>query len=171
MRFLEQVEIEEWCGKRGFVVENRDVEMKVADLPHLTDGLYANGRASGGERATAEDCVMALGDQHETFVWIRDWGVWGSGEDWPAFYAWPGAQNERRSLTKAPGHLFGRDETKPLLELLTHILFNAWDAVLIAQDASDRTLATLRISHDEWLEIFTREPRQLPRGVRPFTRT
>lgn len=86
---------------------------------------YAHGRRSGLEAAAARDLVAALGTWDECLVWITLWGVWGSGEDWPEYYAWRGSLGERRSLDVAPGHRFDRDEVALLTQLLELVWFDA----------------------------------------------
>jgi hypothetical protein len=86
-------------------------------------------------------------------VWIRSWGVWPSGENWPQFYAWRGALGERRSLDTAPGHCFERGEDQLLVQLLTLIMQNAWDADVLCARAGRADEVFARISHDEWYEI------------------
>lgn len=69
-----------------------------------------------------------------------------------------GAHGERRSLDVAPGHLLRAEEAADLVELLTQILENGWDATLLPARggvATDRRVVT---SHDEWIEVRSREP-------------
>ena len=86
-------------------------------------------------------------------VWIRGWGIWPSGEDWPEFYAWRGARGERRSLEKAPGHRFDRGEENLLTELLTLVMQNAWDAEVVCAISGRMKGVFGRVSHDEWYEM------------------
>src|SRR2546429_5133723 len=69
---------------------------------------YARGQRSAIESSVARECVRALGRWDECLLWVRTWGVWGSSENWPAYYALRGARGQRRALEKAPGHLLER---------------------------------------------------------------
>src|SRR5262245_21914760 len=100
MRFLEINEICEWARERGLAVGD-GFSVQVPALPSAYRATYANGTRSGNESDAAIQFVNHLGAWQACVVWIREWGVWPSGEDWPKFYAWRGARGERRSLDKA----------------------------------------------------------------------
>ena len=114
--------------------------------------VYAEGERSGREPAVAAAAVRALGAWNECLVWVTEWGVWASGEDWPRFYAWRGAHGERRSLEVAPGHLFSAREAAEMEDLLTPVLENAWDATVLPALAGAPTDRRVVTSHDEWIE-------------------
>jgi hypothetical protein len=86
----------------------------------------------------------------ECLVWVTAWGIWGSGEDWPAFYAWRGAQNEQRSLEKAPGHRFVPEE----IEKLTPVQHVSADT-LARRNLADRTDGLRPPSNSEELLVAT----------------
>ena len=153
MEFLETNQICEWATEHGLVTgHGSSVELPI--LPSARHASYANGSRSGLEGAAARDLVLALGNWDECVLWIREWGIWGSGEDWPKFYAWRGALSERRSLEKAPGHRFAAGEAARLVELLTLVMENAWDADVFCAIGSDARLVRAHVSHDEWFEVF-----------------
>jgi hypothetical protein len=127
--------------------------VQLPELEPVAPIAYAEGRRSGREAAAARDLVRALGEWDECLAWIRLWGVWPSGEDWPAFYAWRGARGERRALDKAPGHRFDRHERSLLVELITLIMENAWDADVLCCRQGRVQGSRAKISHDEWYQI------------------
>jgi len=157
VEFLESIEICQWANARGVRCDaHADADLRV-QLPELEPGAviaYAAGRRSGREAAAARDLVRGLGEWDECLAWIRVWGVWPSREDWPAFYAWRGARGEHRSLDEAPGHRFDRHDRPLLIELVTLVMENAWDADVLCcrQGRADRLRAT--ISHDEWYQLL-----------------
>lgn len=165
MRFLEINEVWEWCGRTGFPL---DAHSRLVDDPTLTERikwLYASGERSGREPGLAEDAVAALGSWDECLLWITEWGVWPSTEDWPRYYAARGALRERRSLETAPGQLFGLSERALLVEFLTQVMENGWDAWVLPT-LGDRSLGRrVEISHDEWIELTAREPVPFPRAA------
>jgi hypothetical protein len=171
MDALEDIVIWDWCREHGVALAGDQAgwgePVRLAEdstLVHCSTVYYAEGKRSGREPAVAAAAVRALGAWDECLVWLTEWGVWPSSEDWPRFYAWRGAQGERRSLEAAPGHRFLAAETSELQELLTQILENGWDATLLpAQDGAvtDRRIVT---SHDEWIEVRSREPVELSEG-------
>lgn len=152
MEALEDNQIAEWAERFGLVTgEHFTVELP--DLPEAYQATYACGQRSGQERDAANELVQRLGSWDECLVWVRLWGVWASGEDWPKFYAWRGRHGERRSLYVAPAHRFEPHERDLLVELVTLVMENAWDAdvLCVSDERADRILG--RISHDEWFAI------------------
>jgi hypothetical protein len=153
MEFLEDNQICEWAEEHG-LTRGEGFDVNLPALPSLERRDYANGRRSGHERAAAEDLVKTLGAWDECLVWVKSWGVWPSGEDWPRFYAWRGALGERRSLEVTPGHRLVRDEAVLLAQLVTLIMENAWDAEILCSRNGRATDTRGKISHDEWYEVL-----------------
>ena len=52
---------------------------------------------------------------------------------------------------EAPVHLFSASEQDAFVSILSMVLYFLWDAWVF--DAGGRAL--IRISHDEWIEVFT----------------
>ncbi len=152
MECLEHNQICEWVTERGLIVDDAG-SVQLPELPSRAHGVYAHGSRSGLEQASAQELIRHLGQWAECVVWIREWGIWGSGEDWPKFYAWRGAREERRSLEKAPGHRFEARELPVLGELLGLVMENAWDADILCA-ANGKANVRGHISHDEWFEVF-----------------
>jgi hypothetical protein len=158
MLFLEINEIWEWCAQRSIALDGGRKPADDPALAHRGRWLYATGERSGREPQVAADCVRALGAWNECLLWITLVGVWPSGEDWPAFYAWRGAQGEKRSVGIAPGYLFAAGEEDLLRDVLTQVFENAWDAyVLLASDNAALPIRA-RVSHDEWVEMQGKDP-------------
>ena len=159
MRFLEISEVEEWCVERRIALA--EGETRVApdpSLSHAARTVYANGSRSGRELAIAATAVRKLGDWDECLLWVTLVGVWPSGEDWPAYYALRGAEGERRSLEKAPGHLFEAGEQGKLERFLTAAMENGWDTYALPARDGQTADVRLRVSHDEWVELQARAP-------------
>ena len=154
MRFVEINEIWEWCRARGIALAEDGALLADPTLTHHLRAMYARGRRSGQESAVAAECLRALGRWDECLLWVQGWGVWGSGEDWPAYYTSRGAQDERRSLDQAPGHLFGTGEQDLFVAFLTQVMENAWDADVLVVPTTKR----IHVSHDEWLELRSTTP-------------
>ena len=148
VEFLEDNEICQWANMRGLPCESASgFTVQLPDIEAGAPIAYAAGRRSGREAAAARDLVRSLGEWDECLAWIRRWGVWPSSEDWPAFYAW-------RALDKAPGHRFDRHERPLLIELVTLMMENAWDADVLCCRRGRADGLRAKISHDEWYQIF-----------------
>jgi hypothetical protein len=86
MEFLEDNQISAWAEERG-LARGAGFDVLLPDLPPLFQRAYADGHRSGHENAAAQDLIGSLGSWDECLVWIRVWGVWASGEDWPQLTA------------------------------------------------------------------------------------
>ena len=153
MDFLEENQICARAEERG--VRRGDgfaVQLPVLE-PHPPKP-YAQGKRSGHEADATRELLDALGQWDECLVWITDWGVWASGEDWPEFYAWRGAHGERRSLDTAPGHRFDAEDVGLLVQLLELVMKNAWDADILCSQAGSADRVRAKISHDEWYQVL-----------------
>jgi hypothetical protein len=171
VRFLERIELEAWCAIRSLAVGQVPLAGPGEGLSQFAGGVYAEGRRGTNEVAIALRLVASFPPWAEALLHIRDWGVWPSSEDWPAFYALRGDLGEHRELRVAPSQLFDRVDSDSLAAFVAQTLLNAWDADLVAIDQSGRPTVSVTISHDEWIEIHSITPVDLPDGVRPFADT
>ncbi|HEX3109502.1 MAG TPA: hypothetical protein VHU41_10445 [Thermoanaerobaculia bacterium] len=148
MQFLELNQIDEWCTEHGIAELNRHA-------PVLLTRAYGKSVTPPGQEADVAVAVVdALGEWDECLLWIEEWGVWPSSEDWPKFYAARGAHGERRSLENAPGHLFSWNERPDLIQFLQLVLENAWNAEIV-QLAQPPNGKRAFVSHDEYVDVFT----------------
>ena len=162
MRFFEINEIWAWCEERGIALEEGGVRpARDPQLLHCSQAHYAGGARSDREAAVARTALEALGPWDECLVWITLTGVWSSTEDWPKFYAFRGAQGERRSIDVAPGHWVGAEERSLLPPLLAQVLQNGWDAYVLPIVAGRQTGRRLFVSHDEFIELQSETPGEI----------
>ncbi len=162
MQFLHLNETWAWCAEHGVAVD--DERHRPADDPtllHRYRAQYADGGPSGREAASAEATILALGEWDEALLWITEWGIWPSSEDWPRFYAARGAHGERMSLAEKPGHIFRRNEVGELRGFLTILMQQGWGGWLLLTAKGVLVPLRIVISHDEWLELQAAEPSAL----------
>lgn len=157
MKFYENIENCDWCKQRGLSIE-RATDIEYASLQHCVNyGFEEEGRLVR-TREASQSLLKTIGEWDEILVWITQWEVWPSSEDWPDYYNWRGQRNEKRSLWKAPGHLFGKSEQSDLSELLIKIMDNGWDAhVLICHGQSIDDIRAF-VSHDGFFDVFSKQP-------------
>ena len=152
MRITEINEICEWCAEYGLVVED-SFKVNFPSYSHSAKFFYeVDGKPKhSSEAATA--CLKSFGAWDETLVWITQWGIWPSSEDWPDFYNWRGSQGEKRELHKAPGHFFNFDEAEMLFELVERIINFGWDAQLLVRTNQMIAQKGAFISHDGFITL------------------
>lgn len=154
MQFLEPGGIRDWCLDRGFHLDaSGELTAEPRSSVLAARGYGQQTDPQGQESETAAWCIDALQEWDECLLWVTQWGVWPSSENWPAYYQARGAQGERRSLEVAPGHLFAASETGLLKHFVRLVLENAWDAHVLASRDGKRIGTQVVVSHDEWVEI------------------
>ena len=154
MEFLENIQIYGWCAERQIGVAGDVPDRVPTDPPSMRAVFGQRADPKGQEAAVASACIDALGSWDECLLWVRQWGVFPSSEDWPQYYAARARRNERRSLEVAPGHLFYTGETGGFAEFLQLVLQNAWDAEALAVK-SGKLSARVFVSHDEWVQVWS----------------
>ena len=157
MQFCSADEVEVWCAERGLpATEARSVRALLYE-----DGALSRRRLPYTYQqpqtapALSAELVAALAPWDEAVLWVTEWGIWPSSEDWPAYYAARGAHGERRSIDEAPGHVFDSRERDALATFVTLALQNGWDAFVLTARDGRLAAVRLRISHDEWAEVQT----------------
>ncbi|MGH7485542.1 MAG: hypothetical protein ACREMY_08050 [bacterium] len=85
-----------------------------------------------------------------TLLWITEWGIWPSSENWHLYYKLRQTYGDYRLLDEAPGHLFLEHETEDLSSFLQVAMLNGWGGYVLTQ--ADR--ANAFFSHDEYIDFF-----------------
>jgi hypothetical protein len=160
MRFLETNEIEEWCANNSISLKNGDRVYPEANpsLSYTSVCYFTESGQSNREPIVSASCVQALGEWDEALLWITQWGVWTSSEDWPTYYRLRGSYEERRSLETAPGHLFAVEEKAILIEFLAIVMENGWDAFIFPKSLAKPDEIRAFISHDGRIDLYSLSP-------------
>jgi hypothetical protein len=153
MHFIELNEIRQWIEERALVLSAGDKFQTPETALVLSRPFGQALDPPGQEQTVATACVESIGAWDECLLWVQEWGVWPSSENWPAYYQARGQQGELRSLEVAPGHLFDASETSLLIRFLQLILENAWEAQLVSL-LQGQVMSRTHISHDEWVEVW-----------------
>jgi len=153
MRFLELNEIADWCAEHGIAIDDDWKLVQPPSMKVIEHCVYASGASAGREPAIAGRLLRGLGEWTECLLWVVQWGVWPSTEDWPTYYAARGAHGERRSLQDAPGHLFGPADGEELVQFLAMVLSYAWHTEVLPTVDKRPSSRRLFVSHDEWAEV------------------
>jgi len=157
MRILHVNECAEWCRDHGAQIADPFELASDPALGHTARILFAPSGSIGLEAAALASCVDAITPYDAALLWVREWGIWPSSEDWPRFYAARGVHGERQSLGDKPGHLFGPTDEQDLALFLRLILDQGWGGHLLAA-RGDRIARRLWVSHDGWVELHSTEP-------------
>jgi hypothetical protein len=96
-----------------------------------------------------------------TLIWITEWSIWASSENWHLYYRLRESYGDLRLLHEAPGHLFLGHESEDLASFLQIALLNGWGGYILTQ--ADHVNAFF--SHDEYIDFFAKPSGNL-QGVR-----
>jgi hypothetical protein len=83
-------------------------------------------------------------------VWITEWGVWSSSENWHLYYKLRQSYGDLRLLHEAPGHLFLGHESEDLASFLQIAMLNGWGGYILTQ----ADCVNAFFSHDEYIDFF-----------------
>ncbi len=85
-----------------------------------------------------------------TLLWITEWGIWPSSENWHLYYKLRHTYGEQRLLHEAPGHLFLEHESEDLASFLQVAILNGWGGYILTQ----ANYVNAFFSHDEYIDFF-----------------
>jgi hypothetical protein len=98
----------------------------------------------------AQWIAQSLTYQEPTLLWITEWGIWPSSENWHLYYKLRQTYTDQRLLHEAPGHLFLEHETDDLASFLQVAMLNSWGGYVLTQFNAVNTF----FSHDEYVDFF-----------------
>ena len=90
-------------------------------------------------------------------LWINEWGIWPSSENWHLYYRLRQTYGDQRLLQEAPGHLSLEHEAEDLASFLQVAMLNGWGGYVLT--LSDYVNAFF--SHDEYIDFFAKHDENL----------
>lgn len=149
MLIIDEKETMLWLSKHGLLNAvgklslPRDIEPLSFKIPVDT----------GAKTALSRMLVSFLDVSEEALLWITEWGIWPSCEDWKLFYVFRKSLGEHRPLIEKPSHLFSSQDLDSVTSLVSMVLYFSWGALMI----SPANNLIIRISHDEIMDVFAKE--------------
>jgi hypothetical protein len=101
--------------------------------------------------------ATSLACRRPTLLWITEWGIWPSSENWHLYYKLRQSYGDSRLLQEAPGHLFLEHESEDLATFLQVAMLNGWGGYVLIH-AGD---VDAFFSHDEYFEFFAEDSENL----------
>jgi hypothetical protein len=68
-----------------------------------------------------------------TLLFITEWGIWPSSENWYLYYTRRQRYSDNRLLQEAPGHLFLGHEAEDLTSFLQLSMLNGWGGYVLTE--------------------------------------
>jgi len=84
-------------------------------------------------------------------LWITEWGIWSSTENWHLYYRLRQSYGDNLLLDEAPGHLFLEHEAEDLASFLQLSMLNGWGGYVL----TNANYTNLFFSHDEYIKFFS----------------
>jgi hypothetical protein len=147
MRCYTQEECETWLRDR-----KREKPDKVTGA-----SLQRIGPGRNELRFLTHWIASSLSYRDATLLWITEWGIWPSCENWHLFYRLRHSYGEGRLLHEAPGHLFLNYENEDLATFLQVAIFNGWGGYVLNQ----ADYVNVFFSHDEYIDFISADDQNL----------
>jgi hypothetical protein len=142
LRFYTKEECETWLSDRQRRKPDTMPDVRVERIEYPTEHyrvfFFAHWVAS------------ELTYRRPTLLFITEWGVWPSSENWHMYYKLRETYGDNRLLHEAPGHLFLEHEAEDLASFLQLSMLNGWGGYVL----TEANYVNAFFSHDEYIEFF-----------------
>jgi hypothetical protein len=145
MRFYTKEECEAWLRgrERSKPDEVADAKVERFAYPGIPARLYY----------LAWWIASSLTYRQPTLLWITEWGIWASSENWHLYYKLRQSYGDMRLLHEAPGHLFLEYESEDLATFLQLAMLNGWGGYVL----TGANYVNAFFSHDEYIKFYASE--------------
>ena len=159
MRFYTKDECEEWLlgrdrQKPDLIPEMQTERFSYPKLPHLI--FY-----------WAHWIAQNLTHRQPTLLWITEWSIWPSSENWHLYYKLRQSYGDLRLLCEAPGHLFLEHEAEDLASFAQVAMLNGWGGYVL----TGANYVNAFFSHDEFIVFFAKPDGNLAEVREAFAET
>jgi len=110
--------------------------------------------------------AQSLTSRRPALLWITEWSIWPSSENWHLYYKLRQTYADSRLLHEAPGHLFLEHETEDLASFLQIAMLNGWGGYVLTH----ANYVNAFFSHDEHIDFYAENDKNLSE-LREFLKT
>lgn len=143
MRFYTADECEAWLTRRKRRKPDAIEGSLRYTLPYPQEAYRIN--------YIADWIAASLTFRMPTLLWITEWGIWPSSENWHLYYRLRQSYLDQRLLDEAPGHLCLEHETEDLASFLQVAMQNGWGGYVL----TEADYANAFFSHDEFIDFYS----------------
>ena len=144
MRFYTKEECEDWLGER---------ERQKPDVaPKATAERVNYPTEPHRVFVIAHWIASSLTYREPALLWITEWGIWPTSENWHVYYKLRQTYADFRLLHEAPGHLFLEHESEDLASFLQIAMLNGWGGYVLTH----ADYVNVFFSHDEYIDFFAK---------------
>jgi hypothetical protein len=144
MRLYSKEECEDWLKGR-----ERQLPDKVGAVVHRLGYPTEPHRVFGIAHWIASNLCY----REPALLWISEWGIWPSTENWHLYYRLRQSYGDHRLLHEAPGHLFMNYELEDLATMLEVAMLNGWGGYVLTQ----ANYVNVFFSHDEYVDFLAKD--------------
>jgi hypothetical protein len=142
MRFYTKEECETWLSGRERVLldATSGIQTERLNYPSEPHRIFFIARW----------IATTLTFQRPSLLWITEWGIWPSSENWHLYYKLRQTYGDHRLLHDAPGHLFLEYESEDFASFLQIATLNGWGGFVL----TEAHYVNAFFSHDEYIDFF-----------------
>lgn len=149
MLFYTKEECEEWLRGRERTKPDVVPEIQVERIGYPTQPYRMF--------VVAHWIANSLTYRMPTLLWVTEWSIWPSSENWHLYYKLRHSYGDLRLLHEAPGHLFQGHESEDFASFLQIAMLNGWGGYVLAH--ADHV--NVFFSHDEHIDFFAKVDKNL----------
>ena len=155
MRFYTSQECEEWLRERARSKPGASPENQVERFGYPKEHYRIFSLAHWIATSTTF--------RQPTLLWITEWGIWPSSENWHLYYKLRHAYGDQQLLQESPGHLFLEHEVEDLASFMQIAMLSGWSGYIL----TEADYVNAFFSHDEYIDFFANVDENLA-DVREF---
>jgi hypothetical protein len=145
LRFYTEQECEEWLSNRK--------RQKPDAAPNLGRKRIDYPREPYRFYSYAHWIAISQMYRRPALLWITEWGIWPSSENWHLYYKLRQSHGDQRLLHEAPGHLFLEYEAEDLSSFLQVSMSNGWGGYVL----TEANYVNAFFSHDEFIDFYSED--------------
>jgi hypothetical protein len=149
MQFYTQDECEAWLSERRRQKPDLVPDIHVVRIAYPSEHhrLYRIARF----------IASSLTHRMKALLWIKEWGMWSSSENWHLYYKLRQAYGDQRSLHDAPGHLCLEHEGESLASFLQIAMLNGWSGYVL----TEANHVNAFFSHESYIDFYAEHDENL----------
>ena len=140
--FYTASECEEWLNDRGRLLPDKIEGIHTETVKYPTEDYHILFLANW--------IAKQITCQEPALLWITEWGIWPSSENWHLYYKLRQSHEDQRLLEEAPGHYFLKHKMEELTSFIQVAMQNGWGGYVLT--GLDQVHCFF--SHDEYVDFY-----------------
>jgi hypothetical protein len=149
MEIIDKEKTMKWLSSKGLLDSKGSLSFSGFSKPVS----YRIPTASGKKTVLSRVITSLFDSETESLLWIDEWGIWPSCEDWTLFEGFRKSLGESTKLYEKPGHIFSKQDLGAITSLVAMVLYFCCGAVIVPTTKS----FIIKISHDEFIDIYSQD--------------